>query len=97
MSINSSLPCASAVARDSVAEEVKKIAAEFSTVAAGEIGEDHNVFNDLGFDSLDVVEFTMELEEHFDISVPDELGEQAKTIGQIVDGVMKLLTPRDGR
>ena len=32
----------------------------------------------------------MELEEHFDITVPDTMSDQARTVGQITDGVMQL-------
>ena len=32
----------------------------------------------------------MELEEHFDIIVPDTMSEQARTVGQVTDGVMQL-------
>jgi acyl carrier protein len=46
---------------------------------------------DLGCDSLDVVEISMELEEHFDISIPNEFGDSAKTVGDAVDGIMRLL------
>ena len=76
-----------------IVQEVKQIVAEFSNVPADEIRENHNVFDDLGWDSLDIVECTMEIEEHFGISVPDELGDRVKTVGEIVAGVVTLLTP----
>jgi acyl carrier protein len=79
------------VAGDRVRDEIKQIVAEFSNIAAEEIREDHNVFDDLGWDSLDIVECTMEIEEHFDISVPDDLAENIKTVGEIIDGVRQLL------
>jgi acyl carrier protein len=49
---------------------------------------------DLGCDSLDIVEIAMEVEEHFDISVPDDQSEGAQTLGQIADGVLELLSKR---
>ena len=55
------------------------------------IGESDALEEDLGCDSLDIVEISMELEEHFGISVPDEFGDQVKTIGNITDGVLRLL------
>jgi acyl carrier protein len=82
-------------ANDRVRDEVKQIVAEFSSIKAEEIREDYNVFDDLGWDSLDVVECTMEIEEHFGISVPDELGENIKTVGEIIDGVLQLLEKTD--
>jgi acyl carrier protein len=55
------------------------------------IAEDNALVEDLGCDSLDIVEISMELEEHFDISIPDEFGEQIRTIGDVTDGVLQLL------
>ena len=37
------------------------------------------------------IEITMEVEEHFDVAVPDEANERIDTVGQIADGVMELL------
>ena len=45
---------------------------------------------DLGYDSLDVVELVMNLEEHFNIVVPDEKLDKAPTIRRITDTVMEL-------
>jgi acyl carrier protein len=75
---------------------VKTIVAEYSTVSATEIREEHHLENDLGLDSLDIVEISMEIEEHFDISVPDEISGQAATVGAIVDGVLTLLAAQSG-
>jgi acyl carrier protein len=85
----------SVAANDRVREEVIQIVAEFSSLSAEKISENHNVFDDLGWDSLDVVECTMEIEEHFGITVPDEMGENIKTVGEIIDGVQQLLEKRD--
>jgi acyl carrier protein len=41
--------------------------------------------DDLGADSLDIVELVMSLEEEFDIEIPDEKAEQIQTIGQAID------------
>ncbi|MGR3173720.1 MAG: acyl carrier protein [Candidatus Scalindua sp.] len=40
--------------------------------------------NDLGADSLDIVELVMELEDEFDVSIPDEDAEKMKTVGDAV-------------
>ena len=40
--------------------------------------------NDLGADSLDTVELVMELEEEFDITIPDDAAEKIQTVGQAV-------------
>jgi acyl carrier protein len=77
--------------REEVLEAVKQIVAENATVSAENIREEHHLENDLGCDSLDIVEISMEIEEHFDISIPDEVSEHAQNVGAIVDGVMLLL------
>jgi len=41
-------------------------------------------FSDLGFDSLDVVEMVMELEEEFDVRIPDDVAEGLETFGDVV-------------
>ena len=41
--------------------------------------------DDLGADSLDIVELVMSLEEEFDIEIPDEKAEQIQTIGQAIE------------
>ena len=40
--------------------------------------------NDLGADSLDTVELVMELEEEFDINIPDDAAEKIETVGQAI-------------
>jgi acyl carrier protein len=77
--------------RDRVLEDVKAIAGEQVGIAVEAIRESSDLENDLGFDSLDKVETVMEVEEHFGIDVPDEVADGVRTIGDIVDGVMRLL------
>ncbi|MBY0228353.1 MAG: acyl carrier protein [Gemmataceae bacterium] len=40
---------------------------------------------DMGADSLDVVELVMELEEEFEINIPDDQAEKIKTVGEAID------------
>ena len=40
---------------------------------------------DIGADSLDIVELVMELEEEFEITIPDEAAEKIKTVGEAID------------
>ena len=81
--------------REQVLEEVKQLVAEQVALPTREIREEHDLIADLGYDSLDVVELAMELEEHFDITVPDAMSEQARSVGQIADGVMQLIVVRE--
>jgi acyl carrier protein len=46
--------------------------------------------DDLGFDSLTMVETALEIDEEFDVSVPDEMMETVRTVGDIVDGILQL-------
>ncbi len=81
----------SIISREQALAEVKQIVAEHFAVAAEDLKEATHLVNDLGADSLDVVEVTMEVEEQFDITVPDEADKTALTLGEITDGVMQLL------
>ena len=49
----------------------------------GELTPDANILDDLGADSLDVVEMVMALEERFDIEVPDEDVEEMRTVADV--------------
>ena len=53
-------------------------------VAKDKISKTSSFVNDLGADSLDIVELVMELEDEFDVSIPDEDAEKIQTIGQAV-------------
>jgi acyl carrier protein len=77
--------------RDQVLDGVRKIVGEQMGMPPENIRETDALEADLGCDSLDVVEIAMEVEEHFGIDVPEDLGEGARTVGQIADGVMQLL------
>jgi acyl carrier protein len=91
MSINLNSAQAHHVSRDSVVAEVKQVVGELMGRAPEELQETTRLEADLGCDSLDMVEIAMEVEEHFDISVPDDASERAQTVGQIADGVLQFL------
>ncbi len=55
-----------------ILEEVKAALAEHLGADASELKEDTKLVDDLGADSLDLVELTMDLEEKFDLKIPDE-------------------------
>lgn len=81
--------------REQVLEGVKEVVGEQMGIAADRIRAEDLLENDLGCDSLDQVEIMMEVEEHFGISVPDDVGDRVRTIGDVVDGVLELLGQRD--
>lgn len=61
-------------------EKIKEVVAEQLDCELGEIKEDSKFIEDLGADSLDVVELVMALEEEFDIEIPDEDAEGILTV-----------------
>ncbi|MCQ2581359.1 MAG: acyl carrier protein [Alphaproteobacteria bacterium] len=65
-------------------EKVKKIVADKLGVADEKIVESAAFVNDLGADSLDVVEFVMEVEKQFNITIPDEEAAKLETVGDAV-------------
>jgi len=70
-------------------EKLKDIIAEQLSVEADEVKMDSNIQDDLGADSLDVVDLITTIEDEFDISIPDEAVEEIKTVGDIVNYVEK--------
>ena len=65
-------------------DKVKKIIAEQLCISTDDIADDANIVEDLGADSLDIVELLMTFEDEFKVSIPDEKLEELKTIPQIV-------------
>ena len=65
-------------------EQVKEVVAEQLNVEADEIHEDSSFVDDLGADSLDLVELVMALEDNFDMKIPDEDVESIKTVGDAI-------------
>jgi acyl carrier protein len=66
-------------------ERVKNIMVEQLGVDASEVKPEAQFVNDLGADSLDIVELIMALEEEFDIEIPDEQAEKIKTVGEALE------------
>jgi len=66
---------------------VKKVVSEHLGIDYD--GVKGNLIDDMGADSLDLVEMVMMLEEEFDIEIPDEEAEKLMTVEQIVDYVSK--------
>lgn len=73
----------------SVEERVSDIVAEQLGVSKDQITRETSFVNDLGADSLDTVELVMELEEEFDINIPDDAAEKIQTVGQAIDHIEK--------
>lgn len=65
-------------------DKVKQLIAQQLNKSIDEVTEDKEVVQDLGADSLDVVEMLMSLEEEFKITVPEEDAVNIKTVGDII-------------
>ena len=73
----------------SVEERVINIVAEQLGVEKDKINRESNFINDLGADSLDTVELVMELEEEFEINIPDDQADKIQTVGEAIDHIEK--------
>jgi acyl carrier protein len=91
------LPIDALPSRQRVLEDVKQIVAESSSVSVDQIHETSDLLADLACDSLEIVEIVMEVEEHFDVSVPDKLEQEIRTVADIADGVLRLLGAAESR
>lgn len=76
---------------DHVLAEIKQIVGEHQEIAPAKIHQDDELEADLKCDSLDIVDITMDVEEHFGITVPDDAAEQIRTVGDIASRVCQLL------
>lgn len=65
-------------------DDIKEVVVEQLSVSADEVKEDAKFVEDLGADSLDVVELVMALEEKFDIEIPDNEAEKIQTVADVV-------------
>ena len=72
-----------------VFEKIKEILAEQLDTNADEMSMTTRIVDDLGADSLDVVEMVMTVEDEFEIEIPDSVIEDLKTIGDVVEYIQK--------
>ena len=68
-----------------IEQKVKQIIVEQLGVDESQVDNKASFVDDLGADSLDIVELIMELEEEFDIQIPDDQAEKIKTVGEAID------------
>ena len=68
-------------------EQVKKVIVDLLGVEPDKVTRDADFRDDLGADSLDLVELIMEFEEQFGGTISDEDAQQLKTVGQAIDYV----------
>lgn len=75
-----------------VFDKVKELISEQLDVKADDITETSNIQDDLGADSLDVVDLVMALEDEFDVEIPEDQVENIKTVGDIVKFIKDINT-----
>ena len=66
-------------------DKVKAIIVEQLGVEEDSVTAEASFIDDLGADSLDIVELIMALEEEFDLEIPDEEAEKIRTVGDVVE------------
>jgi acyl carrier protein len=67
-----------------IQERVKNIICDQLAVEAEKVTETASFIDDLGADSLDIVELVMTMEEEFELDIPDEDAEKMKTVGDVI-------------
>ena len=82
------------MADGTVEERVIKVFADFKKVSVDEINSG-TTFDELGFDSLDGLNLVFELEEEFDIMIPDDKVQSMKSVAEAVEGIEWLLANPD--
>jgi acyl carrier protein len=78
--------------RPEITAKIFALAAEHGDVDTGRISVETNFVADLHFDSLQMVEFTMDLEEELELTVPDEEAAKLLTVGAAVEYVLAHLS-----
>ena len=71
-------------------DKIKEIVARELMVDEGDITLETDILNDLGADSLSVVDLAMALEDEFEIEMPDEELEGIRTVGDIVNYIKNI-------
>ncbi|CAA6802919.1 MAG: Acyl carrier protein [uncultured Aureispira sp.] len=68
-----------------ITDRVSKIIADKLVIDASEVTKEANFKQDLGADSIDLVELIMEFEREFELSIPDEKAEEIQTVGNAIE------------
>ena len=76
--------------REEIYNEVLRILSSDLEVSVDDIERDMNLNTELPFDSLQLYEFVIDLEEAYNIKLPDEMLDQMKTVDDIVSLIMQL-------
>jgi len=69
---------------EDIAQRIKEIIVEKMDVDADDVTNEASFIESLGADSLDTVELIMELEDEFELEIPDEVAEKMATVGDAI-------------
>ena len=72
-----------------IIEKIKELLAEQLGMDVKEIHDDSNILEDLGADSLDIIEMLMTLEDEYGVTIPDDQIGQVKTVKQVAELIEK--------
>ena len=72
-----------------IIEKVKELLAEQLGIDTKTINDDSNILEDLGADSLDIIEMLMTLEDEYGVTIPDDQINQVKTVKQVAELIEK--------
>lgn len=84
------------MADETVEERVIRVFADFKKVGHDEIKME-TTFDELGFDSLDGLNLIFELEEEFDLIIPDDEVRSMKSVRQVVEGIETLIQHKESK
>ena len=84
------------MADKSIEEKVKDIIVEQLGVNPEQVTPQASFIEDLGADSLDIVELVMAFEEEFGVEVPDEDAEKLQTVGDVINYIKERAKPKEG-
>jgi len=76
------------VNREQILEKIREIVVEELGVSAEKVTEQARFIEDLGADSIGVMELVMKMEEAFDIQIPDQDIEKFRTVGDAIDYII---------
>ncbi len=74
--------------REQILEKIREIVVEELGVSAEKVTEDARFIEDLGADSIGVMELVMKMEETFDIQIPDQDIEKIRTVGDAINYIL---------
>ena len=75
--------------RTEIIERISEVTSEQLGIDAEKVVADASFIDDLGADSLDIVELVMAFEDEFEISIPDTVVEKIKTVSQAADLILE--------